>query len=90
MFICSINFVSNKDYLHKYYGLITYEIIEKNGKIHLNKKSSIKGDYKNINNREIINDLYIICSINKNNQILKIDEEGTIVFFFDLVLEDII
>ena len=36
----------------------------------------------------MINDCFILCSLNKNNQMLKIDEEGNIIFFFDLIIED--
>ena len=86
MFICSIDFMKEQ-YLHDNYGLISYIISEKKGKITIDKKSSKKGDYKNINNREMIDDFFIVCSCNENNHILKIDEKGKIIFFFNLNLK---
>ena len=89
MFICSIDFVNETNYLHNNYGLMSFIFSEKNGKITIDQKLTKKGDYKNINNREMIDDFFILCSVNKNNQILKIDENGRIIFFFNFILEDI-
>ena len=88
MFICSLELMNRDNYSHKNYGLISFIISEKNGKITIDRKATKIGDYKNINNREMIDDFFILCSLNKNNQILKIDENGKIVFFFNFILED--
>ena len=88
IFICNVDFTFKNDYTHKNYGLMSFEILEKNGKIIINKKAIKNGDHKMINNRDMINDCFILCSLNKNNQMLKIDEEGNIIFFFDLIIED--
>ena len=81
IFICNVDFTFKNDYTHKNYGLMSFEILEKNGKIIINKKAIKNGDHKMINNRDMINDCFILCSLNKNNQMLKIDEEGNIIFF---------
>ena len=63
---------------------MTFEILEDNNKIVLNKIYYKQGDYKEINSSEMINDNFIICSCNKKNQIVKIDEYGKIFPYFDI------
>ena len=84
IFVCSISFSHVKNYKHKNYELITFEILEDNNKIVLNKIYYKQGDYKEINSSEMINDNFIICSCNKKNQIVKIDEYGIIFPYFDI------
>jgi len=81
MFICSFKLNKTKKYN---FSINSYEIIEKNGMISINKKYFMYGIYKNINSSKLIEDSFIICSNNEYNQLLKIDKNGEINYYFDI------
>ena len=70
MFICNFKKFENN------YSLTTFEIIENNEKIDIKKISYHSGFCKDINSNKLINDSFIICSYQKNNEIFKIKTNG--------------
>ena len=87
MFICNYKIIQPKEI--KYcFSINTYEIIEKNGMININKKNFLLGIYKNINSSKLIDDSFVICSNKEYNQLLKIDKNGEIYYCFDIRLNN--
>ena len=87
MFVCTYKLIRDKKIKQKF-CINTYEIIENNGMININKKYYKNGIYKNINSSKLINDSFIICSNTYNNQLLKIDKNGEIYYYFDIRLNN--
>jgi len=83
MFICTFKVIQSKNY-KEHFSINTYEILEKNGIIHFNKKYFKNGIFKNINSSKLIDDSFIICSNKEYNQLLKIDKNGEIYYYFDI------
>ena len=83
MFICSFKLIRPKNFKDNF-SINTYEITEKNGMIKINKKYFMYGIYKNINSSKLIDDSFILCSNNEYNQLLKIDKNGEIYYYFDI------
>jgi len=83
MLICNFKLIQPKNFRDQF-SINTYEFTEKNGMININKKYFMHGIYKNINSRKLIDDSFIICSNNEYNQLLKIDKNGEIYYYFDI------
>ena len=83
MFICSLQLIPEKKVD---YSLITFNIEESNEGPIIKKISHKCGIFKNIISSKAINDSFIICSSQRDNQILKIDEDGKIYNCFNMVL----
>ena len=61
--------------------LVLFEIKEEdNGKVFLDIKKTLNGNYLWINCNKLISDSYIVCSKKRNNSIIKVDNEDLTYF----------
>ena len=83
IFICSSKLIPENK---ADYALITFKIVETDEGPDIKRICYKYGIFKNIVTSEIINDSFIVCSDNADNQVLKIDDEGKIYNCFNMVL----